>query len=214
MKKMNLLLAGCILLAGFTACNSDSTTTTTTTDSANQNTMSGGSDSNNAMNNSATSDNVNSTTSSNSNMTKTPLSKDDSTFVVKAAMGGMMEVEAGNMAQSNAMSDRVKNYGMMMVNDHSKANSELMSLVAGRVTIPTELPADMKKHGEAMMKMKGKDFDKHYMSMMLTDHKKDIALFEKQASSGGDADLKAFAAKTLPTLKMHMDSVQAISKMK
>jgi putative membrane protein len=214
MKKTNLTFAGLILLAGFTACNDDSTSTTTTTsDSSNRSTMNGG-DSNNAMNNSATTDNNNSTTAANNNMNKTPLAKDDSVFVMKAAMGGMMEVEAGNMAQTNAMNDRVKSFGMMMVNDHTKANSELMSLVSGRATLPTEMSADMKKHGEAMSKMKGKDFDRHYMSMMLNDHKKDIALFEKQASSGTDADLKAFAAKTLPTLKMHLDSAQAISKMK
>lgn len=216
MKKMNLTLAGLVLLAGFTACNSDSTTTTTSsTDSGNRTTVSG-SDSNNAStNNTSTTDNNNSTTATNSTSNKMPLAKDDSTFVMKAAMGGMMEVQAGNMAQTNAMNDRVKSFGMMMVNDHTKANSELMALASGHgMTVPTDLPPDMKKHGDAMMKMQGKNFDSHYMSMMLNDHKKDIALFEKQAKSGADADLKAFAEKTLPTLKMHLDSAQAISKMK
>src|SRR4029078_5907270 len=54
----------------------------------------------------------------------TPLSKGDSTFVMEAAVGGMMEVEAGNLAQQNGMSQRVKDFGSMMVTDHSKANSE------------------------------------------------------------------------------------------
>jgi len=126
-----------------------------------------------------------------------------------------MEVNAGNAAQSNAVGSRVKAFGAMMVSDHSKANSELMSLASAKgITLPSALPADEQKHVDAMSKMKGKEFDSHYMSMMLTDHKKDVAEFEKEASSATDPDLKAWAAKTLPTLKAHLDSAQAISKSK
>lgn len=208
MKKTNLIIAGFILLAAFTACNGDSgTTSTTTTD----NTTIKTSDSGNAMNNSTMDTNANSTTTP-ASTSRMPLSKTDSTFVMKAAAGGMMEVDAGNIAQTNAMNDRVKAFGTMMVNDHSKANSELMSLAASRgITLPTELPADMKKHDEELAKLKGKAFDSHYMNMMLTDHKKDIAEFEKAAKSS-DADIQAFATRTLPTLKVHLDSAQAISK--
>ncbi len=103
----------------------------------------------------------------------------------------------------------------LLVTDHSNANNELMSLVAQHgVTLPIALPADKQKHIQDMMKMKGKAFDKHFLNMMATDHTKDIALFEKQATSGTDADLKSFAAKTLPTLKKHKDTVEAIRKMK
>ena len=124
-----------------------------------------------------------------------------------------MEVEAGNLAQQNAQSDRVKAFGSMMVRDHSAANQELTSLASGRgITLPSELPADMKKHVDQMRNMKGKQFDTHYMSMMLSDHKKDVAEFEKQSNNANDADLKAWASKTLPTLKMHLDSAQAINK--
>jgi putative membrane protein len=102
-----------------------------------------------------------------------------------------------------------------MVNDHSKANSELMSLTSGRgVTLPTALPADKQKHLDDMRKMTGKAFDKHYMDMMVNDHKKTIADFEKEASAGSDADLKTFATKTLPTLQKHRDSAVAINKAK
>lgn len=207
MKKTNQLIAGFILMAGFTACNSDSTTTTTT-----DSTSVSSSDSGNAMNNSMPMENTSTDTSPASKM---PLSKGDSMFVMKAAVGGMLEVESGKAAQQNGMNDRVKGFGSMLIADHSKANSELMSLVSGRgITLPTALPADKQKHIDDMMKMQGKAFDKHFVSMMSTDHKKDIAEFEKQANSGDDAELKAFAAKTLPTLKMHLDSVQALAKIK
>ena len=204
MKKMNLSLAGLFLLAGFTACNetgtdTSTTTNTTTTDSTNITT-----------NTTGTTD-----TGSTSTATRTPFSTQDSTFVMKAAVGGMMEVEAGNIAQQNAASDRVKAFASMMVNDHSKANSELAALASGRgVTIPTALPADMQKHLDEMRKMKGKSFDSHYMGMMVKDHQKTLTDFEKQSTGGSDADLKAWAAKILPTLQMHRDSATAISKAK
>lgn len=201
MKKNNLTIAGFLLLIGFTACDSGSNSTTTTTTDSSSNTTS----------NTASTDNG--TGNANETSPKTPLSAQDSTFVMKAAMGGMMEVEAGNAAQQNAANDRVKAYGSMMVNDHSKANSELMALVGGRgITIPNALPADMQKHIEEMRKMTGKSFDNHYMSMMVNDHQKTIADFEKQANSGTDPELKAWAQKTLPALQMHRDSATAINK--
>ena len=209
MKKNNLTFAGLILLAGITACN-DSGTDTTATTTTNTTTDS----STNTTSNTATSPSTdNGTGNPNQTSPRTPLSAQDSTFVMKAAMGGMMEVEAGNVAQQNGANDRVKGFATMMVNDHSKANSELMALTGGRgVTIPTTLPADMQKHMDEMRKMKGKAFDNHYMSMMVDDHKKDITLFEKQSTGGTDAELKAWAAKTLPVLQMHRDSATAINK--
>jgi putative membrane protein len=201
MTKNNLTIAGCILLIGFTACNDSGTTGTTTDTSANTTTGS----------NTGTSN----TTTSNTTTTAsgTPLSAQDSTFVMKAAMGGMMEVEAGNIAQQNAANGRVKAFGQMMVNDHSKANSELMALTAGRgMTLPTALPPDMQNHLEEMRKMTGKAFDNHYMNMMVNDHQKTISDFEKQANGGSDAQLKSWAAKTLPVLQLHRDSATAINK--
>ncbi|MGZ5287674.1 MAG: DUF4142 domain-containing protein [Flavisolibacter sp.] len=144
-------------------------------------------------------------------MSNTPLSKDDSTFIMEAAIGGLMEVEAGNIARQNAAHGRVKDFGAMMVADHSKANDELKNFAAGRgMNLPSALPADLQKHMDAMKKMTGRAFDNHYMDMMDDDHEKTIDKFEKQANSGGDAQLKSWAAATLPVLKKHMDSVNAI----
>lgn len=205
---MNEAIAGFILMAGFTACNSDTTTSTTTTDSSSTaKSMDTGTGENKMT------DNQMPTTPPATS--KMPLSKGDSMFVMKAAAGGMMEVQGGNTAQQNAESGRVKNFGAMMVADHSKANSELMAIASSRgLTPPADLPADMKMHMNEMAKMKGKSFDSRYISMMIADHKEDIADFEKEASGGNDAEVKAFAAKTLPVLKMHLDSIQAISKRK
>lgn len=210
MKKNHLLFAGFALAMGLTACSGNDSSSTTTTDSS----TTTASDSNAATN--MSNDTAGSTSAAATpTAAKTPLGKPDSTFVLKAAMGGMMEVEAGKIAQQNAQSDRVKAFGSMMVNDHTNANNELMSLASSRgLTLPTSLPADMQKHLDGMKEMKGKAFDSHYISMMLNDHKKDVGEFEKESTGGDDAELKSWAAKTLPVLKTHLDSVQAISKAK
>lgn len=198
MKKKLLSFAVCLSAALVWSCNNSGDTTSTTDDSS-TNTMSTG-DSANNMNNTPT-------------VSNTPLSKDDSMFVMEAAIGGLMEVQAGQLAQQNAQSQRVKDFGGMMVTDHSKANDELTSYASGHgITLPTALPADKQKHIDAMKNMKGAAFDKHYISMMLDDHQKDVAKFKKESTGANDAQLKTWAGNTLPTLQKHLDSVQAIKK--
>jgi putative membrane protein len=136
----------------------------------------------------------------------------DQTFVMEAAMGGMMEVQAGQMAADKASSDEVKQFGRRMVEDHGKANSELMQLAASKnVTLPTELDAKHKEHVDGLAKMSGADFDHHYMMMMVQDHDKDVAAFEREANGGKDPDVKAWAAKTLPTLREHQRMAKDIA---
>ncbi len=135
----------------------------------------------------------------------------DVDFMKDAAYGGLMEVELGKYAQQNAMHPRVKNFGAMMVKDHSKANDELKALAASKsITIPTALDEDHINKINKMKEKRGADFDKAYMDEMVDDHQKDTDKFKKQAENGDDADIKAFAAKTLPILLMHQDSAKNI----
>src|SRR5215217_7956264 len=126
----------------------------------------------------------------------------ENTFVTEAAVGGMAEVELGRLAQTKAQNAEVKRFAQMMIDDHSKANDELKSLATKKnISLPTSLDA---KHQSTMQKlqgMSGAEFDKAYVDDMLEDHEKDVSEFEKQSQSNPDADVKAFAAKTLPTLK-------------
>lgn len=196
MKKKILSFAICFSAFSIWACN-NSGDSTSTDDSS---TTTGTGDSIDQSNNSTI-------------VNTTPLTKEDSSFVMEAAIGGLMEVQAGQIAQENAESQRVKDFAGMMVTDHSKANDELKGLASSHgMMLPDSLPADKKKHMDAMKSMKGKAFDRHYMSMMNNDHKKDIDKFKKQANSGGDAQLKTWAQNTIPTLQKHMDSVAAIRK--
>lgn len=140
-----------------------------------------------------------------------PVDADSKDFVMKAASGGMMEVELGKVAQQKAQDPRVKNFGQMMVDDHSKANDELKGIASSKnIMIPDKMMDDHQKHVDEMSKKSGKDFDKAYMDMMLNDHKEDIGDFKKASENSKDADIKGFAGKTLPVLQKHLDSAQAI----
>jgi len=131
--------------------------------------------------------------------------KSDSTFVQQAAMDGLAEVQLGQTAAQNATQPEVKQFGQRMVADHGKANDELKALASQKgMTLPTELDAKHKAHVEQMSKMTGAAFDKAYMQHMVSDHQQAVALFQKESKGGADADVKAWAAKTLPTLQEHL----------
>ena len=137
--------------------------------------------------------------------------KDDAKFAVAAANGGMAEVELGQLAQQKAVNGKVKDFGAMMVTDHTKANNEMMALAKSKgITLPTAIGSDEQKTKDGLSAKSGADFDKAYVSNMIDDHKNDIKEFEDASKNCKDADLKAFAVKTLPTLKMHLDAIQKI----
>jgi putative membrane protein len=137
--------------------------------------------------------------------------KDDAKFATTAANAGMTEVNAGKMAQDKAVNPRVKSFAAMMVTDHTKAGDELAAIAKTKnITLPPGPDADSQKAADDLAKKSGKDFDKAYVNQMVDDHKKAVKLFEDASKNCKDPDLKAFAAKTLPTLKMHLDSIKAI----
>jgi putative membrane protein len=141
-----------------------------------------------------------------------PVQADASNFAVEAANGGMMEVELGKIAQDNASNPRVKAFGEMMVKDHTEADNNLKQIATSlNIALPDSVSNDTKKEIDHMKMKKGKDFDKAYVSMMIDDHKKDIAEFRKCADNCSDSTIKSFAATTLPVLMKHLDSVQAIA---
>jgi putative membrane protein len=135
----------------------------------------------------------------------------DHDFIMDAAMGGLEEVELGHVAAQLGTSDAVKQFGQRMVDDHSKANSELMTLASSKgITLPTALDEKHQKEVTKLQAMKGAEFDRAYSKMMLSDHMKDVSEFEKQSTKGTDPDLKAFASKTLPTLQEHLQMAKSL----
>ena len=150
---------------------------------------------------------VNTVTNTVANVTKSNSPED---FVKDAAQGGMAEVEMGKLALKNSQDPDIKKFGQMMIDDHSKANAELKTL-AEKKNIP--VPSDIGSNRSSMDRLEpltGAAFDKSYVDVMLSDHNNDIKDFEYQAQNGKDPDIKAFAAKTLPTLKKHLKAIEDI----
>jgi putative membrane protein len=133
----------------------------------------------------------------------------DSKFAVKAANGGMMEVELGKLAQNKAISPVVMKFANMMVADHTKANNELKGIAGSKIiTLPAILDNKTQKDYDDFSKMKREEFDKAYTDYMVKDHKEDIELFQKEADKGKVPEVKAFAAKHVPILKQHLQMAQ------
>lgn len=134
---------------------------------------------------------------------------DEATFMKAAALGGMMEVELGQVAQKSTNPD-VKAFAEEMVKDHSKANAELKTLAEKeKIILPTTFPAEDKAHMDMMKTMTGTAFDHHYIDMMVTDHDKTIALF-KSAAASQTKEVSEFAKKTLPVINGHFEKAKAI----
>jgi putative membrane protein len=148
-------------------------------------------------------------TSKSGNATK-PSATADTRFVMQAAEGGMMEVAKGKLAVQKGSHEGVKQFGQRMVDDHTKAGDELKSIASGKnITLPGETPKGPMHAALARLeKLDGAAFDRAYVDDQVRDHEKTIALFEREAKSGTDAELKAFAEKTLPTLKEHLTAVR------
>jgi len=139
------------------------------------------------------------------------MSSNDRTFLEKAAEGGMAEVEFGKLAERNAQSQEVKDFGKLMVDDHSKANDELNQIASqAGATLPAGLSTSDNTTKEHLSKMQGDAFDKAYMRHMVADHQQDVSEFKQETTAGKDPQLKDWAAKTLPTLQQHLQLAERV----
>jgi putative membrane protein len=125
-------------------------------------------------------------------------------FVKHAAQGGMAEVSLGKLAADKATDPDVKQFAQRMVDDHSKANEELTNLATAKGMQPPPSPdAQQQALMDRLGKLSGPAFDRAYMQAMVGDHNHDVSEFRTFAQRGTDPDVKAWAAKTLPTLEEH-----------
>jgi putative membrane protein len=136
----------------------------------------------------------------------------DVKFYRDAAEGGIAEVAMGNLAQQKAQSLSVKEFGAQMVKDHSAANEKLKALAQSKnITLPANPSVAEMEAKSKLQVLSGPAFDKSYIKGMIEDHEEDVAEFKKEAASGQDADARAFASATLPTLEAHLKKIQAIA---
>ncbi|MFN2529876.1 MAG: DUF4142 domain-containing protein [Pyrinomonadaceae bacterium] len=163
----------------------------------------------NSSNMNANTSNMNATALASPTMSQTPARGvpargGDNDFLTTIAPDGMAEVELGRLAAQKGQSADVKRFGQRMVMDHTKANNEVKQLAKSKsVTLPAELTAEQKANRDRLNKLSGADFDREYITLMVEDHDKAVSAFQDEAQSGSDAEIKAFATKTLPTLQEH-----------
>ena len=131
-------------------------------------------------------------------------------FVDKAAQSGITEVEAGKLALQKSSSADVKTFAQHMVDDHTKANQELMALAKKH---DLEVPDDAAlkdKAKKAILEMRDESFDKAYANNQVNAHEEAVELFKKESTSSDNAELKAFATEKLPTLEKHLQMAKEL----
>jgi len=136
----------------------------------------------------------------------------DASFFKQAAEGGMFEVDAGNLAQQKSSNQAVKDFGAMMVKDHTAANQKLQSIAASKnITLPTSASMKQMATKGKLDVLSGDTFDKSYIKSQVAAHEQTVALFQKEIATGKDPDAKAFASQTLPTIRAHLKAIRSIA---
>lgn len=145
----------------------------------------------------------------------TSISEDGREFVMAALRDGLLEVEAGKLAQTKASDPSVKKYAGMMVEHHGKANDELAALARSHnLEVPSTLSDEGSKKLEDLREEEMEDFDEKYIEMMVDAHQDAVDLFEKQMKrNDDDPQLQQWASKTLPTLRTHLEEAKTAKKL-
>ena len=144
------------------------------------------------------------------------LSAADKKTITDMALANMAEVETGKLALSKSQNPEVKTYAQQMIDDHTKAMTEVQALAQQKgVTLPTELDPKHKAMSAKLEKLSGEAFDREYMkSAGVADHKATHAKLQKGSKGAKDPDVKALAAKLMPTVEQHLKAAQQMSPAK
>ncbi len=136
----------------------------------------------------------------------------DASFYKHAAEAGISEVDDGTLASDKGNSQAVKDFGAMMVKDHSAANDKLKAIASAKnISLPTSASVGQMATKAKLEVLSGDTFDKSYVKGQIKAHQDTIALLKKEKMSGQDAEAKAFATEVLPTVQGHLKKIMAIS---
>jgi putative membrane protein len=145
--------------------------------------------------------------------TATTASRQDQTFLTKAIEGNLAEIAMGKLAQEKAQSQELKDYGAMLVKDHTDANTKALDLAKQmNVTAPTQPSKKHLQEHERLSKLSGAQFDRAFAQHMVMDHKEDIAEFTKQSKMKAGDPTVTFASETLPVLQKHLQTAESLEK--
>jgi putative membrane protein len=137
----------------------------------------------------------------------------DQAFVDMAAQIDMTEAHLGQLAAENAASQDVKDFAQMLVTDHTADYNTLTAAATkAGLTVPKGLDAKHDKMVAPFEKLHGKAFDARFSHAMVAGHEEAIKAYTKESTDGQNADIKAYATQTLPTLQKHLTGAQALGK--
>ena len=124
-------------------------------------------------------------------------------FVARAARSNLAEIEAAQLALARSGNPAVRSFAQQMVEERQKSNERLRAIAEARkVQMPTDTDLIKKVALKGLQDKSGAPFDAAYVAQIQKDHDRSIALFKAAvASSKIDAQVKAVAAETLPTLE-------------
>jgi putative membrane protein len=133
-------------------------------------------------------------------------------FATQAAVIGKAEIELGQLAAQKSQDKRVREFAERMVKDHQAADAKLKKIAAqANLKLPQSLDAEHDMLKQKLSGLEGKAFDREYAKAMAKGHDKAVALFESASQATQlPADLKEFAAATLPTLKEHDEMAHSL----
>jgi putative membrane protein len=137
----------------------------------------------------------------------------DERFMMDVARGSLAEVELGKLASEKASDPKVKEFGQRMQQDHTKASDELKALAQGKnITLPADLDAKHKATHDRLAKMSGQAFDRAYAREMVTGHQRMLTMFRRESQTGKDPEVKAWAAKMVPSVQEHLTMAQGLNR--
>ena len=140
------------------------------------------------------------------------LSQNDADFIDKAGHAGVAEIQSSRLALKHSKSKDVQAFANQMIEDHTKAAQGLETVAALKAKpVPKEPDAAQKTDIDHLGALYDKAFDQAYVQWQVKAHEDAVALFQQEAASGSDADVKSFAGKTEPTLQMHLDHIKKLS---
>lgn len=140
------------------------------------------------------------------------LSTTDTNFINQAAAGGIAEVQLGQLAAKKGGTPAVRRFGEQMVREHTPVNDRLMQLAQTKQLSPsTTLDAPHQQTYDTLNGLRGRAFNQQYLTGQLADHQDQLTLFQTEAQSGTDPDVKAFAAQNVGVIQHHVDELQRLT---
>lgn len=132
-------------------------------------------------------------------------------FVTNAAIGDMYEIQAGQIAQTKGQSKGVKDFGKMMVTDHTAMSNAMKPLIAAAgKTAPAGLDERRKGMIDNLNAAAPADFDKVYLDQQEAAHSEALTLMQGYGKDGDDAGLKGAVAKAAPKVEAHLNHVRQL----